>query len=159
MILSKSEILKNANYYIEYSFDPSTLVSNVVVSWIPNVQYTIQYDKSNQTLITNWNNYKIKINDIGAASMVWIIVNQICENYKYPIQYLQYKLKDNFKTSFIFDILHDEKKNAVSYDLFDLTQDLIKNGLNRYNVQMSKSLELWNEYKIISSIFLDLKIE
>lgn len=157
-MLSKSEILKKGDYYIEYNFDVNKKNAKINISWKDSGAYVVKYDPDKKQVITNWRSQHINCTPYSAPSIVWLVLNDICLTNKYPLNLVQFKINDNTKTSFIFDIYESKEDTEQASYIFELAQDIIKEGVLREHVDLSKSFQLWDDYKPVCEYYLNVSI-
>lgn len=151
------DILQKTNYFISYNFSDDKH-AEVFVSW-KNISYLIRWDEKSQSVLSDYKDIQISCPRYSAASMVFAIFNDILTEYKYPINYVFYHLEGNIAKTFYFDICQDDEEIQKTMDLQYVTENLIKNGLQRSDVELAKNFNFYPGLKAVSDYILNTEEE
>ena len=159
MILSKSEILKKCDYVISYDFQSQAKTGIISVGMDRVAPFAVKYNYSLKSLCTNWLNQVIPCPDYACVAITWLILEDICQYYKYPLHLVEYTHDQNPKTSYIFDILETEEEVLKASYVYELSSHFTKLGLHKNNIVIAKKKGIWEGYKAICEYYLGVKIE
>jgi hypothetical protein len=157
MIFSAQQILRKCKYYIEYNWDNSSYLANIHVTWDDN-NFLICYDTKKESIRTNYNNIEIKCPEYAAPAAANMILRLICEDYRYPFQWLMYHVDSNPTTTFFFDMLEDEEDKAKASFVYELMETLLSSGLKQEHILIAQELGIWDGFKAICDHHLGVTI-
>ena len=152
--LTPKDVLKQANYYIEYRLNSLTNEAVLFISW-NEAKFTFKYNKETQELITNFNTiHNIKCPDYAVDSLIFIMVNYICLIYKYPYKHLLFFVDENPAKKLYYMNIKDPR----SGDLITLAEEIFRLGLRKEHVDLAKEFKAEEGLDSICKYYLGVSL-
>lgn len=154
MLKYVKDVLKECDYLIEYNFDGKNQAI-IKCPFLENKTICIKWNPALKAIVNTWTNEAIECPEYAVPVLAHFVLKAICEYFKYPYDFVLFKLQDNNTTSFYFDI---EEKSEKTKDLNDLAQDLMNNGVRPEHFLLAEQFEVKEGFKALVEYFLGIKI-
>ena len=152
--MKPQDILASCNYQIIYNWNSKDRQGEVSVTWTDDY-FIIKWSQLTKTLVSNFHEKSFSCLEESSKSLAYLILRQICNEFKYPTKFIFFKVDGVIEKSFAFN---DSKKTN---DLFFMSEEIYYNGLRPEHIKLCKKDELWAGLKDITKYHLgcDLKDE
>lgn len=136
MIYSANQILEQCNYLISYNYLSSGYQATISPSWNKDSIYSIKWNPKLKAVVSNFNNTIIPCESYAVKSIAKILVNNICQYYKYPITYVKYQTDDTASSEINFNLpnIDVEKSKNLEY----IVDDIVHGGLKPEHIAICK---------------------
>lgn len=143
------------NYKVEYNFLEKDALGKIHVSLENHDDFAIKYNKSINTIVSNWKDTSIECPKYAAGTMANLIYRNICVNNSYPYKYSFFKVENNNTVNFFFDVCSDDeycRKKAC--DLQMIVEDVLTNGVGPHHIALAKEAEVYDGFQICMNYYL-----
>jgi len=123
------DLLKDVNYFIKYSFDSSAIMATIEVSW---TKETFNFTWGGDVFLSNFGNTQTQVcPNYAAPSLAWILLQQICKKYDYPVKYVCFELDKNPIKNFQFIIPNiSPSEHSKVIDMRYITDEYLRTGIS-----------------------------
>lgn len=130
------EILKATEYYIEYRFFSKESRAEVYVSWCDQI-FNFRYDNQQNRFISDEFELSVPCQRCSAPSLMYLSLQNIVKEFKYPYQLVFFKIDGNVTNSFYFELpnLTAKEMNAIM-SLQYIIEDFNTGGLTEEHFSM-----------------------
>ncbi len=150
------EILKKINYYIEYKYNADHRTAYIYISWL-NKTFYLKWD--NKQLFNSYDEKFYNINKEYVLSIVYVTLQKICQEFKYPIRWVVYKSQENEISKMVFDILEYEDDVSRSNDLLDITKDIVQYGLKPEHIVEAQTFNVSDGLQVVLASWANIHID
>lgn len=154
-MLSAPQILKKANYYIEYNNNDTNFSSIISKSWSAEF-YMIQWDATTKTLFNTFDKTDIECPAYVAKSLVYLILNNILLKWKYPYEYVIFSKNEIRILTMEFGLELDSDSLSKSDDLLALAKEIVFMGFRPEHVALAKEFNIYDGLMILMRYYLNV---
>lgn len=155
-IRSISEILKETNYYMSYSFNNNEAV--IKCSWCSD-EYKITWDSEKGLLHSTLDDSEFQIQPYMASPLALLIIKQICQKHNFPIKWLDISISQNPSSLLSFPIQVSGPQKKLLEDYYIMIEDVELNGFRPTHVEWAIDTHTWEGLEIYMAYQYGLSIE